>query len=98
MRRFKPQLQFLAEQNPRRRGPKFSYQFTFFEGGFPGVLPKMDGVNQWPSLTLNRPSPRTEILLNINEVLQVAALRIDRDNFHWKLVVGKFFVMVYLTD
>ncbi|VVC38318.1 Alkaline-phosphatase-like, core domain,Alkaline phosphatase-like, alpha/beta/alpha,Sulfatase, N- [Cinara cedri] len=54
-------------------------------GGNPGYLPKdMDGLDQWMSLTMDLPSRRNYLLLNIDEKLRYAG--IVKDN--WKLIVG----------
>lgn len=58
-------------------------------GGSPENLPRLDGINQWSTLAVNVPSPRNEVLLNIDEVLKVAALRMDTPKYFWKLVLGK---------
>lgn len=44
----------------------------------------IDGVNQWPSIVEDFPSPRTEILLNIDDVDNVEAIRKGK----FKLVKG----------
>jgi arylsulfatase A-like enzyme len=46
----------------------------------------LDGVNQWQSLVYNEQSPRHEILVNIDEKYENAALRVD----DWKLVLGGY--------
>lgn len=48
---------------------------------------EIDGVDQWPSLTHLLPSPRPEILLNIDDVEGVEGIR--RGNF--KLVRGSYY-------
>ncbi|XP_025417758.1 arylsulfatase B-like [Sipha flava] len=54
-------------------------------GGNPGFLPKdMDGTDQWTALTLNLPSQRNFVLLNIDEKQRYAAIIKDS----WKLIVG----------
>ncbi|KAL4103622.1 hypothetical protein QTP88_018981 [Uroleucon formosanum] len=54
-------------------------------GGNPGFLPKsLDGLDQWTSLTLNLPSQRNFVLLNIDEKQRYAGILKD----HWKLIVG----------
>ncbi|XP_050430789.1 arylsulfatase B-like [Adelges cooleyi] len=54
-------------------------------GGNTEILPKdLDGVDQWMPLTLNTPSQRRDVLLNIDEKLRYAG--IVKDN--WKLVIG----------
>ncbi|XP_031341212.1 arylsulfatase B-like isoform X2 [Photinus pyralis] len=46
--------------------------------------PNMDGLDQWSSLVYDLSSPRTDMLININDQERAAALR-----FHnWKLVLG----------
>ncbi|XP_018331767.1 arylsulfatase B [Agrilus planipennis] len=44
----------------------------------------IDGIDLWSSLVYDFPSPRNEILLNIDEVTRCAALRF----YNWKLIVG----------
>lgn len=57
-------------------------------GGNPGFLPRdLDGLDQWTSLTLNLPSQRSFVLLNIDEKQRYAAII----KGSWKLIVGKFF-------
>ncbi|KAE9524382.1 hypothetical protein AGLY_015219 [Aphis glycines] len=54
-------------------------------GGNPGFLPKnLDGYDQWTSLTLNLPSLRNFVLLNIDEKQRYAGILKD----NWKLIVG----------
>ncbi|KAJ8909740.1 hypothetical protein NQ315_013544, partial [Exocentrus adspersus] len=54
-------------------------------GGDIGLLdPDLDGIDQWSSLVFNLPSPRNDILLNIDERTRHAALRF----YNWKLIVG----------
>jgi len=65
-----------------------------FLGGRVEDLPNIDGVNQWPSLVSNFPSPRKRVLLNIDEALQVASLRIDTPKYQWKLVLGEFLTLL----
>lgn len=65
----------------------------FFSGGNVNDLPNIDGVNQWPTISEGSPSERNEILLNIDEVLQTAAIRINSKKHHWKLVVGRLIII-----
>lgn len=54
-------------------------------GGDLGLLePDLDGVDQWSSLQYDLPSPRDDILINIDEITRNAALRFN----NWKLIVG----------
>ncbi|XP_017769891.1 PREDICTED: arylsulfatase B-like [Nicrophorus vespilloides] len=54
-------------------------------GGDIGLLdPDLDGVDQWSSLQYDLPSPRNDILINIDEITRNAALRF----YNWKLIVG----------
>lgn len=46
---------------------------------------KLDGIDQWSSISTNQTSPRVQGVLNIDEVMKNAAIR-DR---HWKLVIGE---------
>lgn len=56
-------------------------------GGDRTRLPlNLDGVDQWASITLNKPSRRDTVLYNIDEVRRNAAIRRGA----WKLVIGKF--------
>lgn len=71
--------------------PKNFRQFIFFvlfAGGHQSSLPKLDGFNQWNSIAEELPSERSEVLLNIDEVQQAAAIRMNSPRHHWKLVVG----------
>ncbi|EFA05056.1 arylsulfatase B precursor [Tribolium castaneum] len=63
---------------------------TFYAaaGGNLADLGPIDGVNQWPTLSLDTPSPRSEILVNINE--QDNTTSIITDNGRFKLVTGAF--------
>jgi hypothetical protein len=45
----------------------------------------LDGVDHWDSLVYNLPSPRTQLLHNIDERGRTAAIRLH----NWKLVIGK---------
>lgn len=57
-------------------------------GGDISILdPELDGLDQWSSLVYDLPSPRTDILININEQSRNAALRFN----NWKLLVGKIY-------
>lgn len=52
------------------------------------MLPEnIDGINQWPSILYGFPSPRSEILLNIDDTENVAGIRIGR----FKLVKGSVY-------
>jgi len=44
----------------------------------------LDGIDIWSALTSNSPSPRTEILFNVDPIELMAAVRVG----DWKLVVG----------
>lgn len=44
-----------------------------------------DGHNLWHSLAKNLPSPRREVLLNIDDNRKIAALRVNE----WKLIKGR---------
>lgn len=59
-------------------------------GGNANTLSNLDGVNQWDSIVNDTPSERNEVLLNINEVLQTASIRMNSRKYNWKLVVGKY--------
>lgn len=60
-------------------------------GGNPAFLPKdMDGADQWTALTLNLPSQRNFVLLNIDEKQRYAAIVKDS----WKLIVGELFIVL----
>lgn len=53
--------------------------------------PDVDGVNQWPSITHVLPSPRSEILLNIDDEEGVEGIRKGR----YKLVKGSYYNGTY---
>nr|CAD7193704.1 unnamed protein product [Timema douglasi] len=52
-------------------------------GGIP-PLEGLDGVDQWEALLYDLPSPRREVLLNINEKTRTAAVRYQ----NYKLIIG----------
>nr|CAD7402130.1 unnamed protein product [Timema cristinae] len=52
-------------------------------GGIP-PLDGLDGVDQWEALVYDLPSPRREVLLNINEKTRTAAVRYQ----NYKLIIG----------
>lgn len=45
----------------------------------------LDGIDQWSSISTNQTSTRTQLIVNIDEVMKNAAIR-DGD---WKLVIGE---------
>ncbi|XP_060530933.1 arylsulfatase B-like [Cylas formicarius] len=54
-------------------------------GGDIGLLdPELDGIDLWSSLVYDLPSPRNDILINIDEKTRNAGLRF----YNWKLIVG----------
>ncbi|XP_077508490.1 arylsulfatase B-like [Amblyomma americanum] len=55
-------------------------------GGDVSRLGSVDGIDMWKVLNTGKPSPRTEILLNIDPVASTAALRYQ----NYKLVLGNF--------
>lgn len=55
--------------------------------------PTVDGVNQWPALCRNGPSPRKEVLINVDQVSSYRSLIIG----DWKLVNGSPLKGVYDT-
>nr|CAH7737317.1 unnamed protein product [Callosobruchus chinensis] len=58
--------------------------YSAANGDIANLDPEIDGIDQWPSLVYDLPSPRNDILLNINEKTRNAALRF----YNWKLIVG----------
>jgi arylsulfatase A-like enzyme len=54
-------------------------------GNLTGLVGKIDGVDQWNSISNNKTSPRKQVLLDIDELTKTAAIR-DGD---WKLVIGE---------
>lgn len=55
-----------------------------FQGGNVSALGELDGFNVWDTISYNKPSPRSEVLLNIDPVNEVAALRVG----NYKVVQG----------
>lgn len=55
--------------------------------------PTVDGVNQWPSLCRGEPSPREEVLINLDQVSPYRSLIIG----DWKLVNGSALKGIYDT-
>ncbi|KAL7643638.1 UNVERIFIED_CONTAM: hypothetical protein RMT77_005621 [Armadillidium vulgare] len=55
-------------------------------GSSESVLPKMDGINVWNSIQGNSPSPRNEILVNIEPSFNGGSIRVD----DWKLLYNPF--------
>lgn len=53
-------------------------------GGNPVDLGSLDGYNMWETLSNNAPSPRTEVLLNIDPINKVSALRVG----NFKIIQG----------
>ncbi|GFT97981.1 arylsulfatase B [Nephila pilipes] len=53
-------------------------------GGDVLSLGKLDGCDMWDTLSLKKPSPRSEVLLNIDPINRVSALRVG----HFKLIQG----------
>lgn len=58
--------------------------FTAAGGDISQLDPELDGIDQWSSLVYDLPSPRNDILINIDEKTRNAALRF----YNWKLIVG----------
>ncbi|XP_035226431.1 arylsulfatase B-like isoform X8 [Stegodyphus dumicola] len=55
-----------------------------FAGGNVSNLGKLDGYDLWDTLSFNRPSPRSEVLLNIDPINKVSALRVG----NFKVIQG----------
>ncbi|XP_035226426.1 arylsulfatase B-like isoform X3 [Stegodyphus dumicola] len=53
-------------------------------GGNVSNLGKLDGYDLWDTLSFNRPSPRSEVLLNIDPINKVSALRVG----NFKVIQG----------
>lgn len=53
-------------------------------GGNIADLGSLDGYNMWETLSNNAPSPRTEVLLNIDPINKVSALRVG----NFKIIQG----------
>jgi arylsulfatase A-like enzyme len=55
-------------------------------GGNASELPdNLDGIDQWSSIRNNETSSRTQVVINIDEVMKNAAIRAG----DWKLVIGE---------
>ncbi|XP_015512998.2 arylsulfatase B-like [Neodiprion lecontei] len=48
------------------------------------ALGNIDGVNMWPALRSNKPSPRSEVVVNIDDVANYAAIRMG----DFKYIIG----------
>jgi len=57
---------------------------TFIKLAGGTTSPFIDGVDQWRSIGMGWPSPRTELVYNINEVKRTGAIRVG----DYKLIVG----------
>ncbi|KAH9379911.1 hypothetical protein HPB48_000993 [Haemaphysalis longicornis] len=55
-----------------------------FAGGRPEDLGPLDGMNMWQALSKNQHSPRTEVLINIDNIGATTGLRYE----NFKLVLG----------
>ncbi|XP_076256834.1 arylsulfatase B-like [Rhynchophorus ferrugineus] len=62
----------------------FPTLFTAAGGDIDALDPELDGIDVWSSLVYDLPSPRNDILLNIDEKTRNAGLRF----YNWKLIVG----------
>lgn len=55
-------------------------------------MESIDGLDLWESLTKDRPSPRTEFLLNIDPKANSAGIRAG----DWKLLYSKNLIFMYV--
>ncbi|CAG0922947.1 unnamed protein product [Notodromas monacha] len=67
-----------------------SFESTHAHGGPLSLLGPVDGIDMWAALSEDTPSPRKEILLDLDPILGKSAIRVG----NWKLVNA----MVYLLD
>lgn len=59
----------------------------YLKGGDPRDLGKCDGYNVWETLSNKAPSPRSEILLNIDPICNVSAIRVG----NFKVIQGTMY-------
>lgn len=60
-------------------------------GGNTKDLGVIDGVSMWQSFLNNKPSPRKQILHNIDDITGYAAIR----DSHFKYVKGKYIIYIW---
>jgi arylsulfatase A-like enzyme len=54
-------------------------------GNLSELVNNVDGVDQWNSISTNQTSPRTQMILDIDEVAKTAAIR----EGEWKMIIGE---------
>ncbi|RXG56998.1 Arylsulfatase B [Armadillidium vulgare] len=85
-------------QAPEEDIQRFSYiedkDRRVYAGGSPSCVPKMDGMNVWETIQGNIPSPRNEILVNIDPVYNGATIRVG----DWKLLFKARFIIQHDTS
>ncbi|KAJ8979205.1 hypothetical protein NQ317_016840 [Molorchus minor] len=57
---------------------------TFYSAADKNELPDLDGVNMWEAISEGSPSPRTELIYNIDDIFNYAAIR----RGDWKYLYG----------
>ncbi|XP_075213044.1 arylsulfatase B-like [Lycorma delicatula] len=69
--------------------------YTAAGGNESNLNKELDGINMWPSITKNKPSPRKQVVININEINNYGAIVVRKDNKEcgtvgtYKIIVGK---------
>lgn len=77
--------------------PQLIFEENLFLGGKENDLgEQLDGINMWPSISEDKPSPRKQVLLNINEIDKYGAMVVKKEDEEYgnpgtyKIIVGEY--------